>query len=71
MRDAVSLDEIKWGGLGCWQILHRREHAMSRAAAPTPGRGRVPGGYVEPLRVHPPRTGMRPGTAAGDPQTPF
>ncbi|MEU6034472.1 MULTISPECIES: hypothetical protein [Actinomadura] len=44
---------------------------MSRAAAPTPGRGRVPGGYVEPLRVHPPRTGMRPGTAAGDPQTPF
>ncbi|WP_280116984.1 hypothetical protein [Micromonospora echinofusca] len=28
-------------------------------------------GYREPLRVHPPRTGLRPGTAAGDPQTPF
>lgn len=27
--------------------------------------------YSEPLRVRPPRTGMRPGTAAGAPQTPF
>lgn len=27
--------------------------------------------YSEPLRVRPPRTGMRPGTAAGLPQTPF
>jgi hypothetical protein len=28
-------------------------------------------GYEEPLRFRPPRTGRRPGTAAGDPQTPF
>ena len=27
--------------------------------------------YEEPLSVFPPRDGMRPGTAAGDPQTPF
>ncbi len=27
--------------------------------------------YAEPLRVFPPREGMRPGTAVGDPQTPF
>jgi hypothetical protein len=27
--------------------------------------------YEEPLRICPPREGMRPGTAAGDPQTPF
>jgi len=27
--------------------------------------------YDEPLRLSPPREGMRPGTAAGDPQTPF
>lgn len=26
---------------------------------------------VEPLRNHPPRKGLRPGTAAGDPQVPF
>lgn len=25
-------------------------------------------GYREPLRVRPPREGLRPGTAAGDPQ---
>ncbi len=42
---------------------------MIRAAAQGPGL--VPHGYEEPLRVHPPRTGLRPGTAAGDPQTPF
>jgi hypothetical protein len=28
-------------------------------------------GYQEPLRIHPPRKGLRPGTAAGDPQVPF
>ena len=27
--------------------------------------------YAEPLSNFPPREGMRPGTAAGDPQTPF
>lgn len=27
--------------------------------------------YDEPLSLHPPREGLRPGTAAGDPQTPF
>jgi hypothetical protein len=27
--------------------------------------------YDEPLSFHPPRQGLRPGTAAGDPQTPF
>ncbi len=27
--------------------------------------------YEEPLRIRPPREGMRPGTAAGNPQTPF
>ncbi|MDG4772483.1 MULTISPECIES: hypothetical protein [Micromonosporaceae] len=35
------------------------------------GAGLLVRGYEEPLRVHPPREGMRPGTAAGDPQTPF
>ncbi|MCW2873293.1 MAG: hypothetical protein JWL99_4613 [Streptomyces oryziradicis] len=28
-------------------------------------------GYQEPLRIRPPRTGLRPGTAVGNPQTPF
>ena len=28
-------------------------------------------GYDEPLSHFPPREGLRPGTAAGDPQTPF
>jgi hypothetical protein len=28
-------------------------------------------GYVDPMRIDPPREGMRPGTAAGDPQTLF
>jgi hypothetical protein len=32
------------------------------------GHGR---GYFEPLHVHPPRAGLRPGTAAGNPLTPF
>jgi hypothetical protein len=31
----------------------------------------APGTYLEPLSHFPPREGMRPGTAAGDPQTPF
>ncbi|MEV4382459.1 MULTISPECIES: hypothetical protein [Streptosporangium] len=25
----------------------------------------------DPMRIRPPRKGLRPGTAAGDPQTPF
>lgn len=50
-------------------ILHRREHAMNRAAFP--GLELGVRAYSEPLRVRPPRTGMRPGTAAGLPQTPF
>lgn len=36
-----------------------------------PGTGLSTSGYEEPLRVHPPRVGLRPGTAAGIPQTPF
>lgn len=28
-------------------------------------------GYQEPLRIRPPRKGLRPGTAAGDPQVLF
>ena len=35
------------------------------------GLGPVVRSYREPLRVRPPRTGMRPGTAAGIVQTPF
>jgi hypothetical protein len=27
--------------------------------------------YDEPLSLQPPREGLRPGTAAGNPQTPF
>lgn len=27
--------------------------------------------HDEPLRLRPPREGMRPGTASGNPQTPF
>ncbi|MBG6092493.1 hypothetical protein [Actinomadura viridis] len=42
---------------------------MIRAASQ--GGGLAACGYAEPLRVSPPRTGLRPGTAAGDPQTPF
>jgi len=38
----------------------------------TDGRAAVPvcgcPGYREPLRIRPPRQGLRPGTAAGDPQ---
>ncbi|GAA2879804.1 hypothetical protein GCM10010517_42260 [Streptosporangium fragile] len=35
------------------------------------GSGSVLSGYAEPMRIHPPRKGLRPGTAAGAPQTPF
>ncbi len=54
---------------GLREILHRREHAMIRVASR--GLGPVVRFYSEPLRVRPPRTGMRPGTAAGIVQTPF
>lgn len=42
---------------------------MIRAASQ--GTGPPANGHAEPLRVDPPRTGLRPGTAAGNPQTPF
>ncbi|MBB4778737.1 hypothetical protein [Actinomadura livida] len=42
---------------------------MSRVASR--GLGSAVRAYSEPLRVRPPRTGMRPGTAAGIVQTPF
>ncbi|GAA0574329.1 hypothetical protein GCM10009546_41290 [Actinomadura livida] len=54
---------------GLREILHSREHAMSRVASR--GLGSAVRAYSEPLRVRPPRTGMRPGTAAGIVQTPF
>jgi hypothetical protein len=38
------------------------------AAAKVAPAGPVALGYREPLRVRPPRAGLRPGTAAGDPQ---
>jgi len=57
----------------CWPRLadtttQPQENAMIRVPQ---GAGLLVRGYEEPLRVHPPREGMRPGTAAGDPQTPF
>ncbi|GAA3039958.1 MULTISPECIES: hypothetical protein [Streptosporangium] len=36
-----------------------------------PGSGSVLSGRGDSMRVDPPRKGLRPGTAAGDPQTPF
>lgn len=39
-------------------------HSGGRAAGEACG---LPG-YREPLRIRPPRQGLRPGTAAGDPQ---
>ncbi|MFF3664586.1 hypothetical protein [Microtetraspora malaysiensis] len=36
-----------------------------------PGFAATLSGWEDPMRVSPPRKGMRPGTAAGAPQTPF
>lgn len=48
-------------GLGA--VLRAERLHAKRLVSPPP--------YSETSRVRPPREGMRPGTAAGEPQTPF